>query len=371
MRTKRLIYGAAVVALVLAAGCGKQSHIERKRDEARERWAVSRAEMVTKLARGEHEKGNFARARQQLDPLIRSSTPYAPAYVLSARLAADQGHLDEALGYACTATATDENLADAWYVRGTIEQTLGDPQAALNAYGKASSLEPADSRYVMAEAEMLVATEHVDGAATCLAGACSRLPGSAELHAALGDVRSRQSQYAEAAGLYRIALRLDPTNTAPRERLAIALFRSGAYAEAEPLLADLQASEPDFAIVWVCQMRADCLLALRRVEAAQALYQERADAAPDEAAPWVGLARCDILRDRLPEARRHLEEALARRPRHAEANGLIGYVLTATGRPGEAVPHLRLAMKDPACTDRDTIERLLAHAEEAAVTRTP
>jgi len=302
---------------------------------------------------------------------VRSATPYAPAYVLMARLTADQGHLDKARDYARLATANDEEAPDAWYVLGTIEQTLGDAEVAMNAFGRASSLDPSEPRYILAEAEMLTAVGHLDAAGTCLAGACQRLPGSAGLHAALGDVRLRQNRYEEAAGLYRIALRLDPENRVPEERLAIALFHSGAYAEAEPMLADLQASEPDFASAWVCQMRADCLLALRRVDEARALYRQRSDAAADETAPWVGLARCAILQERLPEARRYLEEALVRSPEHAEANGLLGYVLTAVGRPGEAVPHLKRAMKSPACTGRDTIERLLAYAEEAAVTRTP
>jgi len=364
MRIKRFILGAVVIAAVLAAGC--ENYMVGKRDEAEHRWAASRAEMVTNMARNSYERGDFARARDQLDPVIRSSIPFAPAYVLMARLLADQGDLDEARTYACTATTMDGASAEAWYVLGTVEQTLGDRQAALNAFAKAAGEEPANPRYILAEAEMFVAIGQVEAAARSLAGACEQMPGSGEVHAAFGDVLSRLGRYEEAAGQYRIALRLNPENTIPRERLAAALFRSGAYAEAEPILADLHASEPEFASGWICQMRADCLLALRRTDEARALYARRAEAAPEAVAPRVGLARCDILDDRLPEARRHLEEALAQCPDHAEANGLLGYVLTATGRPGEALPHLKLAVKDPACRGRETIRYLLARAEESS-----
>jgi len=216
-----------------------------------------------------------------------------------------------------------------------------------------------------------VATGQVEAAADGLADACERMPGSAEVHAAYGDVLSRLGRYQEAVGHYRIALRLKPENTAPTERLAIALFRSGAYAEAAPMLAELQATEPEFAAGWIGQMRADCLLALRRTDEARTLYERRAEAAPEAVAPLVGLARCDILQDRLDDARRRLEVALARQPDHTEANGLFGYVLTATGRPGEAVPHLKLAMKGSTGGGRQTIQHLLALAEQSAATPAP
>ena len=362
MRTKRFILGAVVIAAVLAAGC--ENYMVGKRDEAEKRWAASRAEMVTNMARNSYERGNFARARDQLDPIIRSSMPFTPAYVLMARLAADQGDLDEARTYARTATTLKGTSAEAWYVLGTVEQSLGDRQAALNAFAKAAGEDPSNPRYTLAEAEMFVAIGQVEAAAKSLAGACEQMPGSGEVHAAFGDVLSRLGRYEEAAGRYRSALRLNPENTIPKERLAAALFRSGAYAEAERILADLQVSEPEFASGWICLMRADALLALRRTDEAWALYVQRAEAAPEAVGPRVGLARCAILDDRLPEARRHLEETLDRCPGHAEANGLLGYVLAATGRPGEAVPYLKLAMQDPACQGRETIRHLLACAEE-------
>jgi len=369
MRTKRFLLTAAVVVLVLAAGC--DTYLADKRHEARERWATSRAEMVTNMARHAYERGDFARARDQLEPVIRSSTPYAPAYVLAARISADQGDLDEACTYARTATQMDGASPEGWYVLGTVEQTLGHDQAALNAFGKAAGEEPSNPRYALAEAEMFVAIGQAEAAARTLASACEQMPGSGEVRAAYGDVLSRLGRYGEAAGQYRMALRLNPENTIPKERLAVALFRSGACAEAESLLADLQVSEPEFASGWICQMRADCLLALRRTDEARTLYTQGAEADPDAVPPRLGLARCAVLDNRLPEARRHLETVLAQSPGQAEANGLLGYVLAATGRPGEAVPYLKLAMQDPACRGRETIRHLLAHAEASSAAPAP
>jgi tetratricopeptide (TPR) repeat protein len=364
MRTKRFLVVAGVIVLVLAAGC--DNHMAAKRDEAEQRWASSRAEMVTNMAQQSYERGNFARAREQLDPILRSGAPYAPAYVLTARLAADEGDLDEARNYAASATQVDGASAEAWYVLGTVEQTLGHHQEALNAFAKAAGEEPLNPRHALAEAEMFVAIGQVDAAERSLAAACDQMPGSAEVHASYGDVLSRLGRYEEAVGQYRIATRLDPENTPFKERMAVALFHSGAFAEAESVLAGLQGSEPEFASGWMSQVRADCLMALRKTDQARALYARVVETSPKAVMGHVGLARCAILQDRLPEALRHLEQVLKERPGHAEANGLLGYVLAATGRPGEAVPHLKLAMQDPACKGRETIRHLLACAEASS-----
>ena len=63
MRTKPWFIGTIVVALFLADGCGT-THSARTRQEARNRWGVSRAEMVTKLAEGCFGRGEIGRARE-------------------------------------------------------------------------------------------------------------------------------------------------------------------------------------------------------------------------------------------------------------------------------------------------------------------
>jgi len=362
VRTKRAILYAAVVGLFLAAGCA-QTQMDKDREEAHRRWAESRAEMMYKLAEGCFERGNLARARQYVEEIIQAGAPHAPIYVLAARLAAEMKDLEQALDYARAAKTIGPDSAEARYVLGTIQQTLGHDRDALEEFAKAVELSPDVPKYALAEAEMLVTTGQAEAAARCLAEAAGRTPGRADVHAARGDVLSFLGRYEEAAGSYRIALRLDPEEQGPKERLATALYHSGAWKEAEQVLAELAESEPDFAAGWIFQMRADCLLALGRTGQARALYQRQAGGGSATSRSRIALAKCDILENRLTSAAKRLEGALAAHPREPEANALMGYVLLAQGRPGEAVPHLKLALGDPRCANRDTVEWLLARAE--------
>jgi tetratricopeptide (TPR) repeat protein len=361
MLIQRATLCVAVTLMTLAAGCG-QLFMDQKREEARQRWSVSRAEIVTRMAEGCFARGETGRARQSVEDLLRAGVPYAPLYVLAARLEADKGDLDGARTFADHAVTLDPQSAEARYVLGTIEQTLGQTDRALYMFSEAVRLDPNQSKYALARAEMQVVQGEPEEAVKCLREAAERMPGRAEVHVAFGDVLAHQKRYSAAVGSYRIALRLEPNRTDFKERLARALYASGEYAEAEPLLSDLALTQPDFASGWVHTMRADCLLATGRVPQAREVYLAQSRNTQTAAAPLVGLAKCEILDNRLPAARKHLEEALSRQPRHTEANALMGYVLLAQGRGEEATAHLCLALRDPECARRDTVERLLAMA---------
>lgn len=362
MRIKRALLYLAVTGLVLVVGCGP-TYMDKQREEARHRWAVSRAEMATKMAEGCFQRGEMGRAHQYVDDLVRNGVPYAPLYVLAARLAADKGDLDAARMYADSARTLDPKSAEAHYVLGTIEQALGNTNFALTAFSEAVCLDPNQARYVLAEAELLVAQDQTERAVESLRDATQRMPGRAEVHAALGDVLMFLGKDEQAAGSLRIAVRLEPGRTDLQERLALALYHSGSYAEAESLLGDLALSQPDFAAGWLASMRADCLMAMGRTARAREVYLALSQTRRDSVGPLVGAAKCDILEGRLPSARKALEDTLAREPQHSEANALMGYVLLAEGRPGEAAPHLTLALRDPQCAGRATVERLLAKAQ--------
>lgn len=365
MASKRTIAGVGVAVLFLAAGCGA-THMDRKRDEADQRWAVSRAEMSTRMAQACYERGEYGRARQHVDEVIKTGATYAPLYILAAKLAAEKRDLDGARTFAESARAIQPMSPEARYVLGTIEQALGHPERAQIEYSEAARLDPKEPRYALAKTEMMVTRGEAEAAAKYLTEAAVEMPGRAEVHTALGDVLTVLGRHREAVGSYRMAMRLEPKQEGLRTRLATALFHSGAFAEAEPMLAELCASEPNFASGWAFLMRAECFLAMGRVAEARAVCGGVGDARKTSVPARVVMAKCDILENRLDSAQKHLEAALALEPQHSEVNAMMGYVLVAAGRQDEARTHLRLALQDADCAGRDTVERLLAMAEAGA-----
>lgn len=360
---KRTVLGAAVVALVLGAGCGQTNQMDRNRAEATDRWQSSRADMAVRLAEGCYDRGEAKQAQQHVDEALRNGVRHPAVYVLAARLAAERGELDAALGYAQTARSLAPGSADAVYCLATVEHALGRRDEALALFEEASRLDPKRPAFVLAESELLVAVGRPEDAARCLGDAIGRMPAKAEINAALGDVLNLLGRHRAAAESYEIALRLDPQRRDVKPSLATALYAAGAYDEAEPVLADLVETEPEFAGRWALKMRAECLMALGRTAEARATYERLQALSPQEIGPVLALARCDLLMNRLGDAEHRLRAVLASDPRHAEANALLGCVLLSAGRRDEAAAYLKKALEDPTFEGRRTIEGLLAQAD--------
>jgi len=359
--TKRLLAVAiSMTVLLVATGC--ENHMQRKRDEARTRWADSRAEMLTRLAQGAFDRGEIGRARECVDEALTGAPKYAPLYVLAARIAFERGEIDTAASYASSAIAIDPQLAEAYYVQGTLEQFLGHLEQSRTAFAEAARLDPKSESYVLAEAELLVACKQTDRAAECLADAVERMPGRAAVQLAYGDVLCLLGRYGEAVGAYHIAQRLDPKRDDLTDRLALALFGAGDYAEAESLLATLAESKSGAGFEWIGLKRIECLLALGRAADARALATSLLKRQPDAVALLVARAKCDVVDHRFDGARDDLEKVLSAQPSNAEANAIMGYLLIESDHPGEAVSHLKLALRDPTLPRRETVERLLDQA---------
>ena len=363
---RRVVVGAAVIGLVLAAGCGQTTQMDRDRTSAADRWQASRAEMAVKLAEGCFNRGETKRAQEHVDEALRGGVRHPTLSVLASRLAAERGDLDAARAHALAARSLDPKSPDAAYVLGTVEHALGRRDEALALFGEASRLDPKRPAFVLAESELLVAAGRPEEAARRLDESIGQMPGRAEVHAALGDVLTVLGRHRAAADSYQIALRLSPERRELRPSLAMALYAAGAYDEAEPVLANLVETEPEFAAGWALKVWAECLLALGRTGEARAAYERLHAQAPQDIGPVLALARCDLLMKRLDQAERRLREVLARDPRSAEANALMGCVLLGTGRRDEAAAYLRRALDDPAFEGRRTVEALLAQASGPA-----
>jgi predicted Zn-dependent protease len=154
-----------------------------------------------------------------------------------------------------------------------------------------------------------------------------QLPPSPELHELKAHIYNSQKKYSEAASEWSEALKLSPTDTQIKKDLAISLKLGQDYEAALPLL--------------------------------QALLREQPTSA--ELNFLVGDTLLD--RERADEALPLLQRAVTRDPKSLAAHKSLARAELATGKPVQAIPHLKLALP----TDEDgTLHYQLAQAYRAS-----
>lgn len=89
----------------------------------------------------------------------------------------------------------------------------------------------------------------------------------------------------------------------------------------------------------------DALIALNRVDEANAQYAEAVRTSRGGAAPLASAASALVQQKRYAEAVGFLEQSVAQDPNHAAARENLGAALMNTGRAGEAIPHFEAALK--------------------------
>jgi len=151
----------------------------------------------------------------------------------------------------------------------------------------------------------------------------------------------QQGQIAEAAGLYRAALQLQPDLVDAQHLLGVALGQSGHYAEAEQLVRQAIAARPGFG-AYQNSLGRLLLLQGRTQEAMQALH-EALRLTPQNAESFFNLAEAEGVAGLLEQAVGHYEQALRLHPGHAQARFGLAQVLRQLRGWAEALPHYQLA----------------------------
>jgi len=196
---------------------------------------------------------------------------------------------------------------------GKVEQHLGNNDAADADLRSAVSLvDPSRLDAVLpyvALAELLAARGRLTDASATLEDARKKLPASATLDRAFGEVSELQGEYDTAIADYRSAIAKDPKDVATHFRLAVALRRTRKF--------DLAAAELD------------------RV------------AAVDKEYPGLSLERGLLFEESgdIEKAIEQFKSALAKAPDDPDLQLRVGSAYVAIGRPDEALPMLRKVLQ--------------------------
>lgn len=137
-----------------------------------------------------------------------------------------------------------------------------------------------------------------------------------------------------AAAGYEALMQLDPGEPRWPHRLAVIVAGYGQLDEAVPLFRRTTELAPDYIVAWL--KLGDAYLKSNSIADAEATYDEVLRREPDNRYALIGLARCDLLTDRLSAARAHLQRAVAGVTDFAGAQSLLATVFDRLGNAAAA-----------------------------------
>jgi tetratricopeptide (TPR) repeat protein len=229
---------------------------------------------------------------------------------------------------------------------GRVEQKLGNMDASEQVLRTAMSyVDPTRSDAVLpyvALSELLSARGHTSDAKSVLDDAKKKLPPSAALDRAVGDVAVAQGEYDAAIAQYRSALAKDPHDVATHFQLAVVLRRVRKFDDAGAELDRVAAVDKDYPGLslergLLYEESGDVDKAIDQFKAALAKAPDDPDLQLRVGSAYVMVGRPD---DALPM----LHKVLDKRPTSAEAHHYIGRALMLQGS-GEQQDALRFLKK--------------------------
>jgi tetratricopeptide (TPR) repeat protein len=231
---------------------------------------------------------------------------------------------------------------------GKVEQHLGNNDAAeADLRTAVSYVDPARHDAVLpfvALSELLSARGRLADAKATLDDAKKKLPASAALDRAFGEVSELQGEYDTAIAYYRSAITKDPKDVATHFRLAVVLRRIRKFDDAGAELDRVAAVDKDYPGLslergLLFEESGDVEKAIEQFKGALAKAPDDPDLQLRVGSAYVAIGRPD---DALPMLRKVLEK----RPTSAEAHHYIGRALMLRGRADQvdALRYLRRAV---------------------------
>lgn len=334
---RKMLIGVAAATVLVACGCAQKPKMSEHRQQARDRWAESRSQMMYGLAVQQFEAGDLDKAERSIAQALSADPEKAPYLELAARLMMERGELEKAFHTLKEATKIDPKHASSHYTLGIVLQRWQRYDAALAEYELAYSHAPDQVSYLLAVAEMLVKLERVDTAQQRLEEKLAYFAANAAIRVAVGRLHMFQHDYAKAVSLLREASLLAPEDPTIVEHLARAELAAGHHDEAAFRITQLLKREDYAERDDLRAILGDCHLAAKRLQDARAVFVDLTRRNPDDVDCWVKLAEVSIMggdRVRLAESARRI---LALAPHRYEGYMLRGLMEREAGQVADAL----------------------------------
>lgn len=229
---------------------------------------------------------------------------------------------------------------------GRAEELLGDKTAAEAEYAEAIKVGGSRPEVVepyVALSQLLAATGRAADAEAKLAEARQKLPDSAAIHKALGDVDLTAGRYDDAKNEFELARKLDPGDLAAVFKLGVTLRHMKKFDEASAMFDAVGTADKDYPGLPL--ERGLLYEASDRTRDALEFYRQALAKAPDDPDMMLRVGSALVAAGQAEQAEEMLKKVLAKRPNSAEANHYLGRALLLRGANlAEALRYLSRAI---------------------------
>ncbi|MFT3785253.1 MAG: tetratricopeptide repeat protein [Tepidisphaeraceae bacterium] len=317
---------ATAFALALLAAVGCKNEMKTQKAVATQEWNGARAAVLFSLANDQYKTGNLETSRKSIDEALALDPKNPNILLMSARLDVEQGKLERAQDTLKQAQAIDGKNADMDYLLGVINQRWQRIQQAHDCYAQAVEKKPDDLAYLLAQAEMLVELRREEDAIKLLSDRVIYFEHSGAIRDALAQLLEQRGDLPKAIDYYRQASVLEMDDDAIRERLGLALYRSGQWSDALSQLTRLLKKEANAGRTDLMVAAAECELALGKSFEARERFERASYAQASNVGAWQGAAKASIRLGDLRRAELAASKAVALAPTDAQTHLLLGLV---------------------------------------------
>ncbi|MDZ4754166.1 MAG: tetratricopeptide repeat protein [Phycisphaerae bacterium] len=283
-----LIVSVPLVLLTACAGPTKAG--KDARAAATDRMHRATSIIVYDQARQSFESGQFDKALKEIDEAIYR-TPLEPRYwVMRGRIHLEKGRLEQSLADFNKAIEVNPNYAEAMYCAGIVHERWSADDKAIASYSAAAAADPTKVAYVLAAAEVLIASERYEEARMMLEPKLSYFENSAPMHQLLGQVAMLRDDATTAAVHYNRAILIDPSQPMVLENLVRALFESGQWSECLQSVRRLQREGKGGRTTELQRMEGRCLAMMGRSGEARVVFSEITRDHPADPQAWLDVA---------------------------------------------------------------------------------
>ena len=287
-----------------------------------------------------------ARARRLYETLVKGyekKPAGLEAKVKIAQLDFAEGKHQEAEQRLAEVLKENPRSADGLILQGKIALAKRNGKEAVQAFRTVLRDQPEQARIqsLLGQAHVITGEELL--ARESFERAVSLYPGLVDSTLALAMLDSQSGQLARARTRLHELMSTHPDHLPALEMLLALDLMAGDWKQAKATLAQLRSVVGEGAVMFMAEGK--LYEAQREFNKAEAAFERAAAANPNAPEPLLALIRLEVAQKQTDRARRRLETLVSMRPGHPYGHGLLGEVLTLSGRQEEAVIHFREATR--------------------------